>query len=112
MLVAEMLTAGLSPPSTSKVALSSWAGVPFTARVVDRLVALTGASFSVSVHDPVGRSFTCAVWPVLTTSCLGEAVLPVTLSVQVYSKVNSAGASFAPSPWTVLDTEKPPVWRV
>ena len=107
-----MLMAGLSPPRTSKVALSPCTAVPFTARVVDRLVALTEASFSVSVHDPVGTSFTCVVWPALTTSCLGEAALPVTLSVQVYSKVNSSGASLAPSPWTVLDTEKPPVWRV
>ena len=65
-----------------------------------------------SVHDPVGTSPTCAVSPALTTSCLGEAALPVTWSVQVYSKVNSAGASFAPSPSTVLDTEKPPVCRV
>ena len=112
MLTAETLTAALSPPSTSKVALPPCTGVPPTARAVDRLVPLAEASFSVSVQDPVGTSPTCVVWPALTTTCLGDPAWPVTLSVQVYSKVNSAGASFAPSPSTVLDTEKPPVWRV
>ena len=111
-MTAETLTAVASPPSTSKVALPSRTGSPPTARVVDRLVPLAEASFSVSVHEPVGTSPTCAVSPALTITCLGEPALPVTLSVQVYSKVNSAGASCAPSPSTVLDTEKPPVCRV
>ena len=111
MLTAATAEAWPAAPVTSTVAWAP-ASFPSTVREVDSVAPPTSAFFSVTVHEPVGTSVISLVLPAATVTSTGEEATPVALSVQVYSKVNSWGASAAPSPSTVLVMEKPPVRRV